>query len=131
MYIVLKGTINGKAEKDVAFKKNPSFRLRISKSNRTLIGNEGDLDIVISMYNLLEYHDNYSTTSGRLWNYYGEEVDDADDNALQGKSFEYKTKIKKNTTTTSTAWKFRRNRSTSTTNCASFKPISYYCSQIH
>ena len=95
MYIVLKGTINGKAQKDVAFKKNPSFRLRISKSNRTLIGNEGDLDIVISMYNLLEYDDNYSTTSGRLWNYYGEEVDDADDNALQGKSFEYKTKIKK------------------------------------
>ena len=32
-------------------------------------------------------------TSGRLWNYYREETDDVDDNASDGKSFEYKTKI--------------------------------------
>ena len=33
-----------------------------------------DLGILIPMYNLLEYSDNYSMTSGSLWNYYGDEV---------------------------------------------------------
>ena len=28
-----------------------------------------NLDLVIPMYNLLEYSDNYSLTSGNLWNY--------------------------------------------------------------
>ena len=32
-------------------------------------------------------------TSGRLWNYYRDETDDVDDNASDGKSFEYKTKM--------------------------------------
>ena len=53
------------------------------------------------MYNLLEYSENYSINSGSLWNYYG--VDDANENNDDGyrinnnkitetyKSFEYKT----------------------------------------
>ena len=32
-------------------------------------------------------------TSGSLWNYYRDEVDNVNDNALDGKSFKYKTKI--------------------------------------
>ena len=36
-------------------------------------------------------------TSGSLWNYYRDEIDDVDDNASDGKSFEYKTKIVGNT----------------------------------
>ena len=33
------------------------------------------------MYNLLEYSDNYSMTSGSLWNYYKDEMnDDANEN---------------------------------------------------
>ena len=44
-------------------------------------------------YNLLEYSQNYSITSGTLWNYYRDEIDDVDDNASDGKSFKYKTKI--------------------------------------
>ena len=31
----------------------------------------------MSMYNLLEYRDNYSMTSESLWNYYRDEVNDA------------------------------------------------------
>ena len=31
--------------------------------------------------------------SESLWNYYREEIDDVDDNASDGKSFKYKTKI--------------------------------------
>ena len=57
------------------------------------------------MYNLLEYSDNYSVTSGSLWNYYRDEVNDAGnenntDNyrinynkTVTSKSFKYKTKI--------------------------------------
>ena len=32
-------------------------------------------------------------TSGRLWNYYRDGIDDVDDNASDGKSFNYKIKI--------------------------------------
>ena len=32
------------------------------------------LDIVMPMYNLLEYSENYSMTSGSLWNYSKDEV---------------------------------------------------------
>ena len=45
------------------------------------------------MYNLLEYSDNYSMTSGSLRNYYRDEIGGADVNASQGKLFEYKTEI--------------------------------------
>ena len=56
--------------------------------------NAEDLDIVMPMYNLLEYSQNYSMTSGSLWNYYRDKIDDVDDNASDDKSFEYKTKMK-------------------------------------
>ena len=45
------------------------------------------------MYNLLEYSQNYSMTSGSFWNYYRDEIDDVNDNASDGRSFKYKTKI--------------------------------------
>ena len=79
---------NDKAQKDVAFKKNAPFRSCISKINNTLIDMVEDLDIVMSMYSLLEYSDNYSMTSGTLWNYYRDEVVDVDDNTSASKSFE-------------------------------------------
>lgn len=44
------------------------------------------------MYNLLAYSQNYSITSGSLWNSYTDEIDDVDDHALDGQSFKYKTK---------------------------------------
>ena len=100
-YIIVKGTINliaaatndnDKAEKDVSFKYNAPLRSCISKINSTLIDNAEDLDIVISMYNLLEYK-SYFITSRSWWNYYRDEIDDVDDNASDGRSFEYKTKI--------------------------------------
>ena len=73
-YIVVKGTTdllaaaaneNDKVENDVE-KNNAPFRSCISKINSTLIDNAEDLDIVIPMYNLLEYNQNYSMTSGSL-----------------------------------------------------------------
>ena len=63
-YIVAKGAIdllaaianeNDKAEKDASFKNNAPFRSCISKTDSTLVGNAEDLDIVMPMFNLLEY----------------------------------------------------------------------------
>ena len=31
-----------------------------------------DIDVLMSMYNLVKYSDNYSKTYGSLWEYYGE-----------------------------------------------------------
>ena len=41
----------------------------ISKINNTQIDNAEYIDIVMLMYNLIEYSDNYSKTSGSLWQY--------------------------------------------------------------
>ena len=38
--------------------------------NNTQIDNSEYIDIVMPMYNLIEYSDNYSKTSGSLWQYY-------------------------------------------------------------
>ena len=59
--------------------------------------NAEDFHIVMLMYNLLEYSQNYSMTLGSLWNYYREEIDDVDDNTSDGKSFNYKPKIERKT----------------------------------
>ena len=44
------------------------------------------IDTVILIYNLLEYSDNFSLTSGSLWNYYRGEVNESaneiDDNMI-------------------------------------------------
>ena len=42
------------------------------------------------MYNLIEYSDNYSKTSGSLWKYY---KDDSNDNIEYSESFKHKIKI--------------------------------------
>ena len=51
----------------------------------------------MALYNLLGYSHSYSITSGKLWNYYRDEIDGADDDVSDGKSFEYKTKLIGNT----------------------------------
>ena len=42
----------------------------ISEINNTQVDNAEDLDIVMPMYNLIEYSDNYSKISGSLWQYF-------------------------------------------------------------
>ena len=49
------------------------------------------------MYNLLEYNQNYYLSSGSLWNYCRDGIDDVDGNDSDGKSFNYKTKVVGNT----------------------------------
>ena len=72
-------------QKDLAFKNKAPFRSYISKINNTFIDNAEDLNIFMSMYNLLKYDQNYSMILGKLWNDYSDEIDDTDDNASEGK----------------------------------------------
>ena len=73
--------LNNRANKKSVFKNNTPFRSCISKTNNTFIDDSEDLDIVMPMYNLLRYSGNYSVTSGSLWNYYRDKVNnDANEN---------------------------------------------------
>ena len=79
-YILVKGTIfvnNTAAQgaaadntnKKVIFKNCAPFTNCISEINNTQIDNAKDIDIVIPMYNLTEYSDNYAKTTGSLRQY--------------------------------------------------------------
>ena len=57
-------------DKGVAFKNCAPVTNCISEINNTQIDNCKDIDIVMPLYNLLEYSDNYAKTSGSLWQYY-------------------------------------------------------------
>ena len=57
-------------DKDVTLKNCAPFTKCISRINNTDTDNAQDIDIVMPMYNLIEYSDNYSKTSGSLWQYY-------------------------------------------------------------
>ena len=72
------------------FKNCAAFTKCISRINNTDIDNAQDINIVIPMYNLNEYSDNYSKTSGSLWQYY---KDDPNDNITQSESFKFKIRI--------------------------------------
>ena len=79
-----------KRDKGVTIKSCASFTKCISIINNTDIDNAHDIDIVMPMYNLTEYSDNYSKTSGSLWQYY---KDDPNDNLANSESFKSKVKI--------------------------------------
>ena len=79
-YILVEGTISvnstaaqGTAvnnnNKKVIFKNFAPFTNCISEINNTQIDNAKDIDIVMPMYNLIEYSDNYAKTTGSLWQY--------------------------------------------------------------
>ena len=102
-YILAKGTItiNGRGadavarqaderEKSVSFKNFATFTNCISEINNTQVDNAKNIDIVIPMYNLIEYSDNYAKTTGRLWQYFRDEPNDVLRNS---KSFKSKIKL--------------------------------------
>ena len=79
-YILVKGkiTITGEGDdaaarqvderdKGVVFKNCASFTACISNINNIEIDNCQDIDIIMPMYNFIEYSDNYPKTSGSLW----------------------------------------------------------------
>ena len=92
--------IRDKRNRPLILKNNAPFVSCISRINGELIEDANDLDIVMSMYNLLKYSKNYRKTIGSLYNYYRDELsDDADDNnfddikVVNSNPFKYKNKI--------------------------------------
>ena len=76
MHILVKRTISvtaqagdnpNNANKKVVFKNCAPFTDCISKINNTQIDNGKHIDVIMPMYNLIEYSDNYSKTSESLW----------------------------------------------------------------
>ena len=74
-YILVKGTTTvnntvaadtnaNNTNKKVVFKNSAPFTNCIIEINNTQVDNAKDIDIVVSMYNLIEHSDNYSKTSG-------------------------------------------------------------------
>ena len=59
--------------KNIIIKSCAPFTNCISEINKTQIDNVKDIDIVMSMYNSIEYSDNSSKTSGSLRDYYRDE----------------------------------------------------------
>ena len=57
--------------------------------NNTQVDNAKDLYVAMTMYNLIEYSDNYLKTSGSFWQYYTDEP-----NAPLADSESFKTNIK-------------------------------------
>ena len=81
--------------KKLIFKNNAPFINCITKINGIKIDNAEDLDVVMPMYNLLEYSKNYRKTTGSLWNYYKDEpnsstVNNITHSILNSESFDYK-----------------------------------------
>ena len=61
------GAAANNTNKKVIFKNCAPFTNCISEINNTQVDNAKDTDLVMPMYNSIEYSDNYSKTSGSLW----------------------------------------------------------------
>ena len=115
-YILVKGTftvngvVNGveneilRRNRPLILKNNAPFVSCMTKINNEFIEDADDLDIVMPMYNLLEYSKNYRKTIGSSYNYYRDELSDDNNlnnfpntNVVNSNAFDYKNKITGNT----------------------------------
>ena len=103
VYILVKGKITtagagdaaaarqaDERNKSVIFKNCAPSTKCMSKIDDTEIDNAQYIDIVMPMYNLIEYSNNYSKTSSSLWQYY---IYEPNDNLADSESFKSKVKI--------------------------------------
>ena len=104
--MVLNGGENDITRRNIPLilKNNAPFVSCITRINFQLIEDDDDLDIVMPMYNLLEYSKNYRKTIGSLYNYYRDELSDDNNpdnflnrNVVNSETFKYKNKIIRNT----------------------------------
>ena len=109
-YILVNGTITvtanagannirDKKNRKLILKNNASLVSCITRINNELIEDADVLDIVMPMYNLLEYSKTYRKTIGSLNSYYRDELTDdnnnnfANRNVVNSNAFKYKYKI--------------------------------------
>ena len=80
-YVLVTGNITATgvdANRKVAFKNYAPFRECRTEINETFVDNEEHINIVMPMYNLIEYSNNNSRTSGSLWLFKRDEIEDFD-----------------------------------------------------
>ena len=84
----------------VAFKNCAPFRKCRTEINETFINEAEHINIAMPMYNLIEYSDNYSDTSGSLWQFKRDEIEGDVDLTVDGNhipnnltSFKYKSSL--------------------------------------
>ena len=107
-YILVSGTIRitgtgadhaatqvDERNKGFTFRNCAPFTNCISEINNTQIDNVKYTDVVMPLYDLIEYSNNYSKTLGSLSQYYR---DESNDNIANFESFQFKVKITGNTT---------------------------------
>ena len=101
-YIFVTGNITAtpnNAATQVIFKNCVPFEKCRTEINETFVDEADFINITMPIYNLIEYIDNYSDTSGSLWNFKRDEITNNtnvtnDDNAP---SFKYKSNLIDNT----------------------------------
>ena len=101
-YILVTGNItvtDVNANTKVAFKNCAPFRKCRTEINETFIDEAEHINIAMPMYNLIEYSDNYSDTSGSLWQFKRDEIINNADvtNDNNAPSFKYKANLIGNT----------------------------------
>ena len=76
-YILVTGNITvtgGNTNTKVAFKNCAPFKECRTEINETFVDETEHINIAMPMYNLTEYSDNYSDTSGSLWQFKRDEI---------------------------------------------------------
>ena len=93
-YILVTGNITAtpnNAATQVIFKNCAPFEKCRTEINETFVDDAQHINIAMPMYNLIEYNDNYSDTSGILWNFKRDEIEgDVDLTIENASSFKYK-----------------------------------------
>ena len=77
-YILVTGNITvagGNANTKVAFKNCAPFKECRTEINGIFADNSRHINIAMTMYNMIEYSDNYSDTSGSLWQFKRDEIE--------------------------------------------------------
>ena len=83
-FILVTGNITVQANNntDVTFKNCAPFSTCTTKINDVFVEETNHIYIAVPMYNLIEYSDNYSDTSGHLWDFKRDEVPDNNANLI-------------------------------------------------
>ena len=102
-YILVTGNITAtpnNAATQVVFKNCAPFEKCRTETNETFVDETDFINITMPVYNLIEYSDNYSDTSGGLWNFIKDEIErdvdlTVDDNHIpnNSSSFKYKSSL--------------------------------------
>ena len=92
--LVIRNIQNKPADSVVAFKDCAPFRTCDVNINDEYVEKAEDLDIVMPMYNLLEYSDNYQDSTGSLYQFKRDELPDDNTNVANNTtSLVYKSKL--------------------------------------